>query len=52
MRVALANRPLLLVAILLMVFGIQTLSLGLVGELILYSHAKEMKDYYIKEIIE
>ena len=49
---ALTNRPLLLVGILLMVFGIQTLSLGLVGELILYSHAKEISDYNIEEIIE
>ena len=52
MSVALTNRPSLLVGILLMVFGIQTLSLGLVGELILYSHAKEISDYYIEEIIE
>lgn len=50
--IALTNRPLLLVGILLMVFGIQTLSLGLVGELILYSHAKDIKDYNIDEIIE
>jgi glycosyltransferase involved in cell wall biosynthesis len=48
----LANRPLLLLGILLMVFGLQTLSLGLVGELILYSHAKDIKDYNIEEIIE
>ena len=50
--VSLTNRPLLLVGILLMVFGIQTLSLGLVGELILYSHSKEISDYNIEEIIE
>ena len=50
--VSLTNRPLLLVGILLMVFGIQTLSLGLVGELILFSHSKEISDYNIEEIIE
>jgi len=50
--IGLSNRPLLLLGVLLMVFGIQTFSVGLVGELILFSHAKEMKDYKIEEIIE
>ncbi len=50
--IGLANRPLLLLGILLMVFGIQTLSVGLVGELILFSHARELKDYNIEEIVE
>jgi len=49
---ALSNRPLLLVGILLMVFGLQTFSVGLVGELILFSHAKDIKDYKIEEIID
>jgi len=48
----LASRPLLLLGILLMVFGVQCLSIGLVGELIVFSHAREMKDYEIEEIIE
>lgn len=48
----LANRPLLLLGILLMVFGVQCLSIGLVGELIVFSHAREMKDYEIEEILE
>ena len=49
---ALGNRPLLLLAILLIVFGIQIFSLGLIGELILFSHAKEISDYKIEEIIQ
>ena len=48
----LANRPLLLFGIILIVFGIQIFSVGLVGELILFSHAKDIKDYTIEEIIE
>jgi len=48
----LASRPLLLLGILLMVFGVQCLSIGLVGELIVFSHAREMKDYEIEEILE
>ena len=51
-QVALANRPLLLLGILLMVFGIQLFSVGLVGELILFTHAKELETYRIEEIIE
>ena len=48
----LSNRPLLLLGFLLMVFGMQLLSVGLVGELILFIHAKDIKDYNIQEIIE
>ena len=50
--IALSTRPLLLLGVLLMVFGIQTFSVGLVGELILFSHAKDIEDYKVEEIIE
>ncbi|MFX0201586.1 MAG: glycosyltransferase [Candidatus Hodarchaeota archaeon] len=50
--IVLSNRPLLLLGILMMVFGIQIFSVGLVGELILFNHAKEMSDYNIKKTIE
>lgn len=50
--IALSNRPLLLLGVLLMVFGIQIFSTGLVSELLLYSHSKELDDYKIEEIIE
>jgi glycosyltransferase involved in cell wall biosynthesis len=49
---SLSNRPLLLLGFLLMVFGMQLLSVGLVAELILFIHAKDIKDYNIQEIIE
>jgi len=48
----LANRPILLLGILLMVFGIQTLSIGLIGELIIFSHAKDIQDYNIDDLLE
>ena len=51
-EVGLSERPLLLAGILLMIFGIQIFSVGLVGELILFSHAKEIDDYKVEEIIE
>lgn len=50
--VSLSNRPLFLLGILMMVFGIQTFSLGLIGELIIYCHSKELESYKIDEIIE
>jgi glycosyltransferase involved in cell wall biosynthesis len=50
--IALSNRPLLLLGILLMVFGIQLFSIGLVSELLLFTHAKELDDYKITEIVE
>jgi hypothetical protein len=49
---ALSNRPALLFGILLMVFGIQLFSVGLIGELIIFNHAKEICEYNIEEIIE
>jgi glycosyltransferase involved in cell wall biosynthesis len=51
-RVELANRPLLLLGILLVVFGLQLFSVGLIGELILFTRAKEIEHYRIDEIIE
>jgi glycosyltransferase involved in cell wall biosynthesis len=48
----LANRPLLLLGILLVVFGLQLFSVGLIGELILYTRSKDIEHYRIEEIIE
>ncbi len=49
--VPLSDRPLLLLASLLVVLGIQIFAIGLVGEIIIFSHAKDIKDYTIDEII-
>jgi hypothetical protein len=42
----------LLLGVLLMVVGIQTFSLGLVGEIIIFTHAKEIKEYNIENFLE
>jgi glycosyltransferase involved in cell wall biosynthesis len=47
----LANRPMLLLGILLFIFGLQLISVGLIGELILFTRAKEIEHYRIDEII-
>jgi glycosyltransferase involved in cell wall biosynthesis len=49
---ALADRPALLLSSLLVVLGLQLFALGLLGELIIFTHAKSIKDYQVDEIIQ
>jgi hypothetical protein len=49
---ALANRPMLVLGTLLMVFGIQMFSLGLIGELIIFVSAGGMTDYQVEQVFE
>ncbi|MDH5444148.1 MAG: glycosyltransferase [Gammaproteobacteria bacterium] len=49
--VPLGDRPLLLLGALLFVLGIQVFATGLIGELIIFTHAKELKEYTIEEIV-
>lgn len=49
--IPLADRPALLLSSLLVVLGMQIFALGLIGELIIFTHAREMKEYTISEII-
>lgn len=48
----LADRPALLLSSLLVVLGLQVFALGLLGELIIFTHAKDLKDYQVERIIE
>lgn len=50
--VALADRPALLLSSLLVVLGLQLFALGLLGELIIFTHARGIKDYQIDRIIQ
>lgn len=49
---ALADRPALLLASLLVVLGLQLLALGLLGELMIFTHAKSLKDYQVERVIQ
>lgn len=49
---SLANRPALLLSSLLVVLGLQLFALGLLAELIIFTHARHTKDYQAAEIIE
>lgn len=48
---SLADRPALLLAALLVVLGMQIFALGLLGELIIFTHARDLKDYRVEEVI-
>jgi glycosyltransferase involved in cell wall biosynthesis len=48
----LADRPALLLGSLLIVLGVQTFALGLVGELIIFTHGSQMKEYAIRSVIQ
>ena len=48
---SLADRPALLLSSLLIVLGLQIFALGLLGELIIFTHAKNIKDYQVDRVI-
>jgi hypothetical protein len=47
----LADRPALLLAALLLVLGLQIFALGLLGELIIFTHARSVKDYRVEQVV-
>lgn len=47
-----AGKPMLLLGTMLFIIGIQMISIGLLAEMIIFTHANEIKDYNIEEIIE
>jgi len=49
--VALADRPALVISSLFMVLGVQVLAIGLIGEIIIFTHAKDQKEYTVEEVI-
>jgi hypothetical protein len=50
--VPLAERPALILSALLVALGLQVLAIGLIGELIVFIHARSMRQYRVREIIE
>jgi glycosyltransferase involved in cell wall biosynthesis len=47
----LTERPALLLSTLLVVLGLQLFALGLLGELIIFTHAKQIRDYQIESVL-
>ena len=52
MGVGLSNRPLLIAAALMMVLGVQLFSVGLLGEIIIFTHFRGTKEYQVREILD
>jgi hypothetical protein len=50
-NVVLSDRPLFLIGILFIVLGLQIFAIGLIGEIIIFTHAKDIKEYTVEEII-
>ncbi|ARA94401.1 hypothetical protein AWN76_015410 [Rhodothermaceae bacterium RA] len=48
---SLADRPLLLLGLLLVVLGVQLFAIGLIGELIIYIHARNLTTYTIERLV-
>ena len=46
---AIGHKPMLLLAVLLIVVGIQIGSIGLLGELMIFTHARDLPDYVVSE---
>jgi glycosyltransferase involved in cell wall biosynthesis len=47
-----AGRPLLILGVLLVVLGVQLFSIGFLGEIIIFTHAKKFKEYNIDKILK
>ncbi len=47
----LSDRPALFLSSLLIVLGVQVIAIGLIGEIIVFTHAKDMKEYKVEKII-
>jgi len=50
--VELADRPALFLSALMVVLGVQVLAIGLIGELVIFTHALHIKEYQIECIVE
>ncbi len=49
---SLVGRPMLILGVFLVVLGIIVASIGLIGEIIIFTHGRDLRDYHIDRIIE
>lgn len=50
--IGLTDKPSLFLAALLMVIGVQLFAIGIIGEIIIYTHGKQKKKYHIKTTLD
>ena len=48
----LVDRPALVLSTLMVVLGIQIISVGLIGEIVAFTYAKDIKDYRVDRVVE
>jgi len=48
----LADRPALLLSALMLVLGVQIFAMGLIGELIIFTHGRQTQEFAIEEVVE
>ncbi len=51
LEVSLVDRPALVLSTLMVVLGIQIISVGLIGEIVAFTYAKEVRDYRVDRIV-
>jgi len=49
---SLGDRPALVLSSLLIVLGIQVIAIGLVGELLIFTHSRDINDYTVERVVE
>ena len=47
----LVDRPALVLTTLMIVLGIQIISVGLIGEIVAFTYAKDIKDYRVDRVV-
>lgn len=50
--VPLVDRPALILSTLLVVLGIQVISVGLIGEIVTFTYAKDIRDYRVERLVD
>jgi glycosyltransferase involved in cell wall biosynthesis len=50
-EVPLADRPALILGVLMIVLGIQIIALGLIGEIVIFASGRRIKDYTVEKIV-
>lgn len=49
---SLANRPAFVLGVILAAFGVQLIGLGVIGEIIIFTQAGQMRDYKVEEVLD
>lgn len=49
---SLANRPIFVLGVILIAFGVQLIGFGLVGEIVIFTQAGQLRDYKVEELVQ